>query len=202
MRLVFFDLETTGLGPVKHEVMQVAAVSVDDALRVVDEFEVKVRVSWKEVPKDVKHLTRYDREVWRREAVSPRVAALRFAKFLKTHATRTVEGERGPRRVAQLAAHNANFDGPFLRAWSRRMKVEMPSAPRVLCTLQRAEWFFVERGVPRPGSLRLLELCKVLGIPFDERVAHEALADVRATVELYRRLVAAGALPWGAADAA
>lgn len=195
MKLVFFDLETTGLDPKRHEVMQVAASAVDDELRVVDEFEVKANVSWKEAPKDAKHWTRYDRDLWRREAVSPRVAALRFAKFLRKHATRTVEFEGKMRRVAQLAAHNAAFDGPFLRAWGRRMKVEFPAASRVLCTLQRAEWFFVERGTPRPESLRLLDLCKALGVPFDERSAHEALADVRATVEVYRRLVAAGVLP-------
>jgi len=138
----------------------------------------------------VKHLTRFDGGIWSREAVPPRVAALRLASFLKTHATRTVVSERGLRRVAQLVAHNAGFDGPYLEAWARRLRVRMPMARRVLCTIQRAEWFFVERGVPRPPSLRLLDLCRTFDVPFGEREAHDALQDARATVELYRRLLA------------
>src|SRR5256885_558525 len=114
MSLVFFDLETTGLDPQRHEVMQIAAIAVDEHLRVREEFEVKVRISGRRVPKSLLLLTRFDPERWKREAVSPRLAALRLAKFLKKHASRTVKGAKGPRRVAQLVAHHAAFDGPFL----------------------------------------------------------------------------------------
>lgn len=192
MTLVFFDLETTGLDPRKHDVMQIAAAAVDDNLRVIEEFEVKVRLRAKRVSREVLHLTRYDPERWRKEAISARFAALRFARFLRKHATVTVKGRNGPYCVAQLVAHNAAFDGPFLEAWSKRARVRMPVAFRVLCTLQRAEWHFAECVGPRPESMKLLSLAKHFEIPFTEQEAHEALADVRATVELYAQLLASG----------
>lgn len=197
MTLVFFDLETTGLNPRRHEVMQIAAAAVDEDLNVLEEFEVKVRIRGTRVPKDVLLLTRYDPELWRRKALPPRIAALRFAQFLKRHATCTISGfgRRAPRRAAQLVAHNASFDGPFLEAWAKRNRVRMPVMFRTLCTLQRAEWYFAESGQRRPASLRLLSLAEHFGIPFTEQEAHDALADVRATVELYVKL----ALPHPAA---
>lgn len=188
MTLVFLDLETTGLNPRKHEVMQIAAVAVDDQLRVIEEFEVKVRITGRCIPRSVLRLTRYDPEVWRREAVSPKYAALRLARFLRRHSSRASNGARGSRRVAQLVAHNASFDGPFLDAWSRRLRVHMPVAFRTLCTIQRAEWFFVEHSVPRPSSMALLSLCEAFGIRFRAADAHEALADAHAALALYRAL--------------
>jgi hypothetical protein len=89
-------------------------------------------------------------------------------------------GSRGSSRVAQLVAHNAAFDGPFLEAWSRRLRVRLPIAFRVLCTIQRAEWFFAETAEARPESLRLLSLCAHFGVSFSAQDAHEALADARA----------------------
>lgn len=188
MKLVFFDLETTGLNPRLHEVMQIAAVAVDERLRVVEEFEVKVRITGHRIPKGVLRLTRYDPEVWRREAVSPKYAALRLARFLRQHSTRASMGSRSSSRVTQLVAHNAAFDGPFLEAWSRRLRVHMPVTFRALCTIQRAEWYFVEIAQQRPASMTLLSLCQYFEVGFSEADAHEALADARATLALYRAM--------------
>jgi len=153
MTLVFLDLETTGLNPRRHEVMQIAAVAVDHDLRVVEEFEVKVHVTGRNVPRGMLRRTRYDPDVWRRDAISPKYAAFRLARFLRRHSTRASMGSRGSSRVAQLVAHNAAFDGPFLEAWSRRQRVHMPITFRALCTIQRAEWHFVEASLPRPASM-------------------------------------------------
>jgi DNA polymerase III epsilon subunit-like protein len=190
MKLVFFDLETTGLNPRLHEVMQIAAVAVDERLQVVDEFEVKVRITGRRIPKGVLRLTRYDPEVWQREAISPKYAALRLARFLRAHSTRASMGARASGRVTQLVAHNATFDGHFLEIWSRRLGVHMPVTFRALCTIQRAEWYFAESGQQRPSSMTLLALCEYFGVRFAKADAHEALGDARATVGLYAALVA------------
>lgn len=188
MTLVFLDLETTGLNPRRHEVMQIAAVAVDERLRVVEEFEVKVQITGRNVPRGMLRRTRYDPELWRRVAISPKYAALRLARFLRQHSTRASMGSRGSSRVAQLVAHNAAFDGPFLEAWSRRQRVHMPVTFRALCTIQRAEWYFVEIAQQRPASMTLLSLCQHFDVDFSEADAHEALADARATLALYRAL--------------
>lgn len=188
MTLVFLDLETTGLNPRRHEVMQIAAVAADRDLRVVEEFEVKVHVTGRNVPRGVLRRTRYDVEVWRREAISPKCAALQLARFLRRHSTRPSLGPRGSGRFAQLVAHNAAFDGSFLEAWSCRLRVHMPVSFRAVCTIQRAEWYFIEAALPRPRSMTLLSLCEHFGVDFRPEDAHEALADARATLALYRAL--------------
>jgi DNA polymerase III epsilon subunit-like protein len=91
--------------------------------------------------------------------------------------------------VAQIAAHNAAFDGPFLQAWYDRLGVFFPAHRLMLCTLQRALWYFAEHPwVAPPRNYQLATLCHYFGVPFHAADAHEALGDVRATVGLYRAL--------------
>lgn len=97
-----------------------------------------------------------------------------------------------PQLVGQLPwGHNAaEFDWPFLRAWYKHQDIFCPIANEVLCTLQRARWWFAHAEHPEvapPGNFRLGTLCGYFGVPL-EAAAHDALADVRATVDLYRML--------------
>jgi len=92
-------------------------------------------------------------------------------------------------RVAQLVAHNAAFDGPFLQAWYEKHGVYLPARRQVLCTLQRAIWFFVERPEEScPRDFKLATLCQHFRVPFHAADAHEALADVSATLNLYKAI--------------
>ena len=95
-----------------------------------------------------------------------------------------------PYYVAQLVAHNATFDGPFLQSWYERLHTFLPARYTVLCTLQRALWYFREYPEePHPVDFKLATLCRHFSVTFDAASAHEALGDVSATVGLYRALV-------------
>ncbi len=48
MAIVWVDIETTGLDPVKHYVLEVAAVITDDKLVEIDRFERVIRYAWAE----------------------------------------------------------------------------------------------------------------------------------------------------------
>jgi DNA polymerase III epsilon subunit-like protein len=88
--------------------------------------------------------------------------------------------------VAQLASHNSQFDGPFLKAWFEQLDIFLPASYRVYCTLQRAYWLFHENPhLPLPDDYRLGTLCEYFGVPLNPHEAHDALADVRAAVGLY-----------------
>jgi DNA polymerase III epsilon subunit-like protein len=88
-------------------------------------------------------------------------------------------------------AHNAEFDGPFLRSWFERLGLFFPGSYRVSCTMQRAMWLFHEdQSLTPPADFRLGTLCEYFGAVLRPSEAHDALADVRATVELYRRMTA------------
>ena len=188
-QLVFVDLETGGVDSWRP-IMQIAAIAVDSNLRELETLEIKLRFDPQRMKRACFRKRHYSRHVWAREAVSEQEAGERFASFLKRHATiDLVSATHRPYRVAQLVAHHAAFDGPFLASWFRRIDRYLPAHPRVLCTHQRALWLFHEnKTLSPPADYRLSTLCQYFDVRLKAHEAHEALADVRATVELYRAM--------------
>lgn len=188
-RLVFVDLETAGLKPWRP-IIQIAAIAVDSNLHELERFEAKIRFNRKFA--DPKSLCKasYSPEQWRKEALAPREVMKQFTELLRRHAT--VDQTSAKSRVfqvAQLVAHNGAFDGAFLSAWYDRFNEFLPASPRLFCTLQRAIWLFHEdQSLTPPPDFKLLTLCHYFGVSFKSSEAHEALADVRATVDLYRAI--------------
>ena len=189
-RITFLDVETGGLNPNRHAIIQLAAVAVDAEFQEVDAFEVKLRFSESSATRANLRKNHYSRSRWAREAVEPVDAARNFAAFLRRHASVPTLCRDGKiARVAQLVAHNAAFDGPFLCAWYERLGIYLPARFQMLCTLQRSLWFFAERPhLPLPDNFKLATLCRYFQVPLHPQEAHEALADVRATIGLYKAL--------------
>ena len=189
-KMIFIDLEPAGHDPRRHPIIQIAAIAVNQELEEVEAFEAKVQFEEALATKASLRKASYSRARWAREAVHPRTAAKELTAFLKSHATIPVLGLRGRKgNVAQLAAHNAEFDNAFIQTWYQRHGMYYPARFQMLCTLQRAEWFFAERlELPRPDNMRLLTLCQYFRVPLHPFEAHDALADVRATIGLYRAI--------------
>ena len=114
-------------------------------------------------------------------------------RFLRRHASVEVLGQDlTPFRVAQLASHNSQFDGPFLTSWFDRLGIFLPASYRVFCTLQRAYWLFQEHPeLTSPDDFRLATLCKYFAVPISPADAHEAMADARAAIAVYRAILQA-----------
>jgi DNA polymerase III epsilon subunit-like protein len=188
--LIFFDLETAGLNPRKHPIIQLAAVAVGADLLPLEAFEAKVRFDPRLAVRASLRKNHYSRGTWAKEAREPAEVARDFAEFLRRHATVSLLDSKGePYKVSQLAAHNAAFDGEFLRTWFEKLGVYLPARFQVLCTLQRAMWFIAEHPyLTPPSNFKLATLCEYFGVPFHAARAHEALADVSATIGLYRAM--------------
>ncbi len=188
-RLVFIDLETAG-GEPHHPIIQIAAIAVDHEQRQRDVFEMKI--AFRESDACPQSLARFEsrRCQWKRCAVPERQAALTLARFLRRNAfLNKISANRRPFRVAQLVAHNGPYDGEFLQQWFARLDVFLPASFRTLCTMQRAIWYFRENPLePEPVDFKLPTLCRHFGITLKRNGRHDALNDVRATVELYRWL--------------
>ena len=190
-KTVFCDIEAAGLG-IACPIIQIAAIAVDSRLRELETFEVKIRFQLAAGSRRSLAANCFEPTVWKRLARQPIEAARLFADFLRRHATVDMVSSRDgrPYRLAQLAAHNADFDGPRLRCWFRRQKEFLPASQRVFCTLQRAMWLFHEQtALTPPTDYRLATLCEYFGVPFGEDEQHDALADARATVAVYRAMV-------------
>lgn len=187
---VYVDIEAAGLETYRP-IIQIAAIAVDKELSEVEQFETKIRFDESKACPDALRKVHYRRAEWKRTAVSARKAAWAFARFLRRHASVEIyKRDLSVFRVAQLASHNSQFDGPFLKAWFERLDIFLPASYRVHCTLQRAYWFFQENSqLPLPDDYRLGTLCDHFAVPLHPHEAHDALADVRATVALYRAML-------------
>ncbi|MFM9963577.1 MAG: exonuclease domain-containing protein [Planctomycetaceae bacterium] len=189
-RLVFVDLETGGLEP-SRPILQIAAVAVTSTLREVEVFEAKLSFDEADASPESLRKNHYSRARWEREGREPRKVAGEFSSFLRRHASVDHPTRDGRViQVAQIVAHNAAFDGAFLEAWYDRHGMFLPASRRVLCTMQRAIWLFHEdKSLTPPTDYKLATLCEYFGVRLKAHEAHDALIDVRATVELYRQMI-------------
>ena len=166
-KLVFFDLETGGLDPKRHPIIQVAAIAVDaGSLREVETFEQKVSFALEAADHEALSMNSYDEVAWQ-DAARPSLAASRFSEFLGRHATiERMSKRQTPYYVAQLVGHNAAaFDGPFLKEWFSSLGLFLPASWHVLDTMQRVQWLGVERpDLPPPPALNLPVLRKHYGL--------------------------------------
>jgi DNA polymerase-3 subunit epsilon len=168
-RFAVVDVETSGLRPRRHRVLQVAVVTADAHGAVLSEWSTYVRPRWWRVarlgPRDVHGITRSMlRDAPRESEVMAEMAA-------RLHG-------------AVVTAHNARFDLAFLRRAARRAGVAWPGA-RPLCTLRMSRALDPDR----QQSHRLADLCVRYGVQPGR--AHDALADAEATAAVLPYLLEA-----------
>lgn len=186
-KLVVFDVETSGLDPEKHEVIQFAAVALQDWFPV-DELELKVQFDLAKASPDALEMNSYEPEAWK-GAIPQAQAVAKIASFLKRNASWTKTSKAGKTyAVARLCAHNARFDCEFLGAMFRRAAAFCPAALyEPLDTLALARWVTFCDIVYKPDSPPADHKLGTLLAHFEikaEGDAHDALADVRSTAEL------------------
>lgn len=188
-RLIFFDLETGGVDPKRHPIIQLAAIAVDEHLEVLEAFEAKIKFNPRQAKAQSLRKNHYHPGVWANEAREPKLVAKEFSEFLRRHASVPALSAKGkPHQVAQLVAHNAAFDAPFLMAWYDKLNLYLPARRLILCTMQLAMWHFVSGDDAPPANYQLATLCEHFGVPFHAAAAHDALGDVAATVQLFQAL--------------
>lgn len=188
--LVFFDLETGGLNTAEDAIIQIAAVAVGlPGYEELEDFEAKLRFQVQRAAPEALQINSYDADVWADQAIAPRDAIEKLSGFMKRHATRSCRSKRGSRyTVAELAGHNvAAFDMPFLRRYFHTFNEFFPGWYLTLDTLQLARWWVHITGA-NVENLKLPTLAAHFGMEYG---AHDALADVRANVDVARELVGA-----------
>jgi len=187
-RIVFFDLETGGLDPLRHPIIQIAALAVDGAFREIDSLEMKLQFDHAKAEPEALAANIYDAGTWMTEAIPPGRAMSLLSSFFRTYATMEKTSPRGKTyTVARLAGHNVErFDCPFLVSWYKTAGEFCPAACfEPLDTVSLARWASFIAPM-QPKDHKLGSLCEWLGIEHIE--AHDALADVRATVQVAKAL--------------
>ena len=194
MAVVYFDLETGGLNGKIHPIIQIAAIAVDEDFNELETYEAKIKFKDENTDPEAMKANNFDPLVWQKEGRGPVEVSKEFAAFVKRHADLENVSKKGNSyKSCQMAGHNAaTFDRPFLGEWYNRMDGYCPADWRVLDTMQLALWYFHVTDRPRPLNFQLETLCAEFGIELTGD-AHDALVDVRATMELAKVLSRKGA---------
>lgn len=177
--ICFVDLETTGLDPERHEIIELAAIRVSADLRQHQAaLELKVRPSHIETADpEALSLNGYRQDAWL-NAVELRDAMAELAPLLDE---------------AVLAGYGVDFDEDFLLAAFQQTGVARSRRGYRRIDILSIAWPFAVNGVVPDLSLKTLT--RAFGIRHD--ATHAAWSDCLACVELARRLVAysSGQLP-------
>ena len=164
------DVETTGLSPAQHRVLEVAVVRTDPWGRVVGEWVQRLNPGGPVGATHIHGITDVD------------VAGAPTFGDVLPQLNSWLTG-------AAVVAHNARFDLAFLRAEYARRGWSLPWLP-ALCTLEASDYY-----LPALDRRRLADCCSAARIRLDS--AHSALGDARATAALlaYYLHPGAGAAP-------
>lgn len=159
---VVFDLETTGLNPVKNETIEIGAVKIKDG-EIIDEFSSLIKPKNK-IPKKITEITGIDDSMVRDSKRFDQVFN-DFVEFIKD---------------APLVAHNIDFDFSFIReALDQYINAKDVTLIDTL-TLSRAV-------LPKLKNHKLANLVEYFDIDLTDH--HRALDDSKATAELFTKLI-------------
>jgi len=161
-RFVVFDLETTGLMPEIHEIIEIGAIRVNRDADIHDTFQAFIRPR-KKIPKKITAITGITQEMVGEEGDSLEIALRQFLDFV---------GE------LPLVSFNAEFDVAFLSNAVSQTQTGVAIKNPISCALKMAR-----RAWPGRRSYRLVDLAKDGGLSADE--THRALGDCRRTLVVY-----------------
>ena len=169
--LAFLDLETTGLDPERHDIVEIGVIRVrGDTLAEITHTDVRVRPErLTNACPEALAIGGYSTRGWQ-HAASLREALIWISPYLKG---------------ASLADHNVAFDRAFLdAAWERARLAPTAMDHHSLDTMMLS-WPLLASGVVE--SLSLDAVTDYLGLERPE--PHGALADARCSLQVARRLV-------------
>jgi DNA polymerase-3 subunit epsilon len=166
----FIDIETTGLNLLKNEIIEIGCVLTTPDLKVIEEFELKIKPEHIETADPVAlKVNHYNEEDWKLGTTLEKALKI-FSKKVKD---------------CIMVGHNVSFDAGFLEYIFNQYKIKNPMHYHKLDTISIA-WAKMHND-PSLEHLSLHEMCLHFGIK-NER-AHSALPDARATYELYKQLM-------------
>ena len=175
-RLLFVDVETTGFDPAKNEIISFAAIEAQITRPQAGSWpQLEPGRAWElhshpinGIEEGAQEVNGYTHDKWEaRGAVSREDFAKQVIGFIDSLDERPI-----------IVGHNVGFDLGFLRA------LGVKGYLRQICTMQMSEIHDVLLGGESRRSL--VALCARLGISHPN--PHDAMADVQATLKLFRAL--------------
>ena len=184
MKILWLDTETTGLDKWKHDVIQIAGLVEKDGV-IINEFEFKCQPhSWADIQESAIKTHGYSEEIL---ATFPKPAKVwnQFCRILDEHINKYDKTDK-----FIMAGYNVGFDFDMMYAWWKKCdqeffgsyfeyKTKFDILPLIMLFDQKYNWCL--------SNHKLETACTFLNIKFN---AHDALADIKATRDLYTYLLA------------
>ncbi len=178
-KVFYCDVETTGLDPKIHEIVQMGCI-VEVNGEVVDELEFKMRP----MPHKIKSITPEALRVQKRSlqqvlAFPQRALGYKaFIALLNKHIDKTL-----PQDKFIWIGQCPDFDAGFVREFMREFNNSMFDAyfDRRLVDLVALSMAMKMKGLLDVRSLKQEVVAEALGIEFGNEGAHDAMADIRVT---------------------
>ena len=184
--LAFIDIETTGLNPDKHEIIEIGCVLVKQerdkeglpqaqsrgafSFEIIEEFELKVKPERiEDAEPEALRINKYDPGAW--------IFAYTLEEAMKILSDKTKD--------SIMVAHNIAFDFSFINKAFQTTGVENKMHYHKLDTLSMA--FAKLHNKDDVDRFSLASLGKYFGI--ENKQAHTALSDARAAFEVYKKLM-------------
>jgi DNA polymerase-3 subunit alpha (Gram-positive type) len=178
--LAFIDLETTGLDPTIHEIIEIGCILAKQTPRKgkgplvekIEEFDIKVKPEHIETATaEALRINKYSEAEWM------------FASSLEQAIKQLAPKISG----AILVGQNTPFDLSFLEAAFKKVGIplEINIFKLDIVSLAFAK-FYDDESMQKFGNY---SLCERLGIKNEQ--AHTALSDIRASFEVYKKLLSA-----------
>lgn len=176
--LAFIDTETTGTDPNLHEIIELAVIIVKQTPRegrgpkieILEECEWKIKMVHPEKAEEAAlRVNRYNEVDW--------MFALDRKKAMQEFAKKT--------ESCSFVSHNLVFDYAFIQKAFEETGVESRMHYAKLDTISMA--FARLYDAPQADKFSLRALCELLKV--ENSKAHTALADTRALVEVYKKMM-------------
>lgn len=185
MKILFFDLETTGLKPEKHGIHQMSGCIVIDSV-VVETFNFRIQPNPKALIEDdalnIANVTREQIQAY------PEMKTVynQFTKILSNYVDKFNKTDK----FFLCGYNNASFDNQFLRGfflqnndnyfgswfWSNSFDVMVLASKHLAANRHKMPNF------------KLKTVAKEMGITVDENKLHDAMYDIELTMNIYNLL--------------
>jgi DNA polymerase-3 subunit alpha (Gram-positive type) len=156
---VVFDIETTGLDPLKNEITEIGALKIKGK-ELENVFSHLIKPA-KPIPPEITRLTGIDDEIVKDSPLVKEIIP-KFIDFIGSSA---------------LIAHNAEFDFSFIKAQSEKLGLK-PLDNSVICTVKIARYL-----IPHLQNHKLHTVASHFGLRVQNR--HRAIGDVELTFQIW-----------------
>jgi len=179
-----FDTETSGLDPVKHRILQLGAIIVDDNFNEISKGHMKLSLTdqeWLDADPGALKINGATKETWIPSHSSNEVSLQNFYDWIYKYMGDQVK------HFSLLGYNIYNFDIPFLKELIQRYNKPWIFGFFHLDIMHLVRlWVLVTKS--QLDSLKLKVACEHFGIPITNH--HESLADVEATIKLTKAIIA------------